>query len=227
MVVVVEVPSSFSPSAAPIYFPLDAYLGKGYLRQERERDLMTVVKKIEEIANKHNNTRGIIHFPSYEWFHHIHRLLSPEVKERTIVHDSGTRNEKLVEFRDSPPSSILCAIKMEEGTDFPDEKARWQILVKTPYQDLNDEWVAMHKAQMGQEWYELSALQQVIQAAGRIVRSKDDWGYTYVLDRNALKLIRKYRSKCPDWFMKRLVVRSAAESSSNRQHVDDAPKAEI
>jgi hypothetical protein len=37
------------------------------------------------------------------------------VKERVIVHESGTRNEKLIEFKDSKDSSILFAIKMEEG----------------------------------------------------------------------------------------------------------------
>ncbi|MGC8563214.1 MAG: helicase C-terminal domain-containing protein [Thermoplasmata archaeon] len=53
-------------------------------------------------------------------------------------------------------------MKMEEGTDFRDDQVRWQIIVKTPYQDLGDEWVARHRERMGQEWYELSALQQII-----------------------------------------------------------------
>ena len=44
----------------------------------------------------------------------------------------------------------------------------------------------------------------VIQAAGRSVRSKDDWGETYILDRTALKLIKKYEKECPDWFLERL-----------------------
>ena len=51
---------------------------------------------------------------------------------------------------------------------------------------------------MGQRWYEMSALQQIIEASGRIVRSKDDWGETYILDRSALKLVQKFRQECPD-----------------------------
>lgn len=31
-------------------------------------------------------------------------------------------------------------------------------------------------------------------------------GETYILDGTALKLIEKYRSECPDWFLKRLVL---------------------
>ena len=50
---------------------------------------------------------------------------------------------------------------------------------------------------MGQRWYDLSALQQIIQASGRIVRSKEDWGETYILERSALKLINKYRERVP------------------------------
>jgi Rad3-related DNA helicase len=57
---------------------------------------------------------------------------------------------------------------------------------------------------MGQRWYEMSALQMIIQAAGRIVRSREDWGETYILDMNAMKLIQKYKQECPDWFLKRL-----------------------
>ena len=58
-------------------------------------------------------------------------------------------------------------------------------------------WVRLHKDRMGQRWYDLSALQQIIQASGRIVRSKEDWGETYILERSALKLINKYRERVP------------------------------
>lgn len=79
---------------------------------------MQVVHEIERIARAHRTTRGVIHFPSYEWFRVIDSFLAPDVRERSIVHSSSTRNEKLLEFRDSPPSAILFAIRMGEGTDF-------------------------------------------------------------------------------------------------------------
>jgi hypothetical protein len=37
---------------------------------------------------------------------------------------------------------------------------------RSPYVDLGDEWFARHRDQIGQRWYEMSALQMVIQAAG-------------------------------------------------------------
>ena len=51
----------------------------------------------------------------------------------------------------------------------------------------------------------MSALQQVIQASGRIMRNDRDWGDTYVLDMNATKLISKYRTEFPRWFLDRIV----------------------
>jgi hypothetical protein len=37
-------------------------------------------------------------------------------------------------------------------------------------------WVRLHRDRLGQRWYEMSALQQVIQASGRIMRNEEDWG---------------------------------------------------
>ena len=204
---VVDVPSTFRPDSSPIYFPFPHYLSWKYMKPEGKDGLMAVVGEIERIAAKHPDTKGVVHFHSYEWFRSVYRNVSPATKNRVIVHDSGTRNEKLDEFKSSPRPMVLFAVSMGEGTDFRDDQARWQIIVKTPYQDLKDEWVARHRESedMGQRWYDISALQMVIQAAGRIVRSRDDWGETYVLDRTALKLIKKYETECPDWFLERIV----------------------
>ena len=45
----------------------------------------------------------------------------------------------------------------------------------------------------------------MIQASGRIMRNEKDWGDTYVLDMNAMKLIDRYRAECPRWFLNRII----------------------
>ena len=202
---IVEVPSTFHPDKSPIYFPLNRYLSRKYVKPEGKEDLMAVVREIERIASKHPD-RGVVHFHSYEWLRSVHRNLSPFLKKRVMIHDSNTRNERLGEFKSSSDAAILFAVNMGEGTDFRDDQARWQIIVKTPYADIGDEWVRKHRNSQpdGEKWYELSALQRIIQAAGRIVRSKDDWGETFILDMTALKLIKKYENECPEWFLERL-----------------------
>ena len=57
---------------------------------------------------------------------------------------------------------------------------------------------------MGQRWCDLSVPQQIIRERRRIVRSREDLGETYILDRAPLKLIEKYRIECHYWFLKRL-----------------------
>lgn len=205
---VVTVDSTFPADRSPIWFPLNRYIGKRYVQPEGKEDLAVVVKEIDRIANLPGcrNTKGVVHFPSYEWFRAIYGNISPELKDRVLIHSSITRNEVLEEFKKSGEPKVLFAIKMEEGTDFKNEQARWQILVKVPYQDIGDEWVSRHKDKMGQRWYEMSALQQVIQASGRIMRNDRDWGDTYILDMYAMKLINKHRAECPEWFLKRLKI---------------------
>ena len=89
------------------------------------------------------------------------------MKKRVLFYEPGTENEKLKKFKTSAGNAIFFAIDMNEGTDFGNDhgdQARWQVIVKTPYTDLKDEWVARHRESKdtGQKWYELSALQRII-----------------------------------------------------------------
>ena len=45
--------------------------------------------------------------------------------------------------------ALLCSVKIHKSIDFRDDQARRQIMVKTPYQDLGDEWVRLCKDRMG------------------------------------------------------------------------------
>ncbi len=65
---------------------------------------------------------------------------------------------------------------------------------------MGDKYVLKYTEQMGQRRYGLSSLQQIIKASGRIVRSKDEWGDTHILDRTTLRLIQQYRSECSGCF---------------------------
>lgn len=197
------VPSTFPPENGPIFFVGNMRINYSFLKKERREKLEALVREIDTIANRHPDEKGVIHFSSYEWKRAIYNRLSPEVKDRVITHVPGDRREKLEEFLNSREPTIFLAVKMGEGVDFKDDKARWQIIPKCLYRDLKDPWVEAHKDR-DKEWYELDALQSVIQAAGRIVRSKEDWGITYVLDTNVRRLINRYNAHCPEWFRGRI-----------------------
>ena len=43
-----------------------------------------------------------------------------------------------------------------------------------------------------------------MQMAGRIVRSKEDFGFTYILDANAWDLLEYNKNKLPSWFSEKM-----------------------
>lgn len=45
---------------------------------------------------------------------------------------------------------------------------------------------------------------EILQASGRVMRSKDDRGTTYILDSNVENLIRNRWDALPEWFRRRV-----------------------
>jgi Rad3-related DNA helicase len=57
-----------------------------------------------------------------------------------------------------------------------------------------------HKRQQRPEWYQWSAVRDILQAYGRVCRGPDDYGVTYCLDSNWEMLYSKNRRLFPQWF---------------------------
>jgi Rad3-related DNA helicase len=69
---------------------------------------------------------------------------------------------------------------------------------------LGDKLVASRvysKNGIGQYWYSSVAAQEIVQACGRSVRSKEDYAVTYILDSQACDLIVNHRRLFPKYFM--------------------------
>jgi Rad3-related DNA helicase len=54
--------------------------------------------------------------------------------------------------------------------------------------------------ELSKEWYQRRALIDIIQGAGRVVRSKEDWGNTYILDESFRHLFNLAHDTIPDWW---------------------------
>lgn len=93
---------------------------------------------------------------------------------------------------------------MTEGYDFKDDQARWQIIAKIPYPYLGDRQVEAKK-NMDPAWYDLQTIMSIVQASGRVCRSKEDHGVTYVLDSDFKSLWDKRKEMFPPWFRKAVV----------------------
>jgi Rad3-related DNA helicase len=200
----VTVPSTFPPSAAPIYL-----LGVTRFRHgTMEENLRISASIIEDIAGRHHNERGVIHCNSYRMAKFLEKQASPELRARLMFHEKEERIARFETWKgDQEEGGIFVGVAMSEGLDLPGDEARWQIIVKAPFASIADPWVIAKRAEPdGATWYEEQALVQVMQACGRIVRSKEDWGTTYVLDSQVTRLVKQYWSRLPRWFQERLSV---------------------
>ena len=88
---------------------------------------------------------------------------------------------------------------MTEGFNLQDDLARFQIIPKIPYPYLGDKQVEA-KRDADPEWYAMQTAMTIIQACGRIVRSDDDHGETYILDADFKMLYDRHQDFFPKWF---------------------------
>jgi ATP-dependent DNA helicase DinG len=97
---------------------------------------------------------------------------------------------------------------MHTGVDLPDDLLRVQVIARLPFPDMGDPLV---KAQMknatkdnpldkGQRAYNYDTAAGLVQAYGRIMRSEDDWGTTYLLDPAWSWFRHAARDVLPQWF---------------------------
>jgi ATP-dependent DNA helicase DinG len=164
-----------------------------------------VCRAIVKIASKYPDDRGLIHCSSYELGNHIHQALE-NAGQLARLNFPKTADDRELAFKthSETPSSILISPSMTEGYDFFGDKARWQIIAKVPYPYLGDKQIA-RKLELDPEWYQMRTIMSIIQACGRICRSSDDWGITYILDSDFKRLWAKTEYMIPDWFKEAVV----------------------
>ena len=93
---------------------------------------------------------------------------------------------------------------MTFGVDLKGDLAKFQILVKAAFLPLNDERVKT-VMESDKNWYVNKMLDDLIQACGRGVRSKQDECITYILDSNITNNVLRYKHKLPKHFLDRFV----------------------
>ena len=188
--------SDFPPEKRPVRL-----LNVGSLaRARQEATLPGALRVIAKLASTHKE-RGIIHPHSYAMAHQVYMaLVSAGHGHRVLFPNKADEREEAMELHAKNEGSILISPSVGEGFDFKDDLARWQVIVKCPYASLGDKQVAA-KMNANRDWYTSETLKAIVQMCGRIVRSADDTGITYVIDSDITKLIRENESWLPKWFM--------------------------
>jgi len=196
-VALVEVPHTFPVENRPLY---DVTQGK-MTYEHRDETLPDIARTLIRLMQRHRDEKGLVHCHSYAIQERLAELLADHgVAARVRRHDRDDRDAQLEAWKRSDDPGVFLSVKMEEALDLAGDACRWQLLCKAPYPNTRDSRVA-HRLEAGQwGWYYRATLRTVIQACGRVVRSPDDYGATYLADTSLLDLFDRARGDMPDWF---------------------------
>ncbi|HET7324566.1 MAG TPA: ATP-dependent DNA helicase [Halococcus sp.] len=193
----VDVSHTFPVENRPLY---DVTQGK-MTYEHRGETLPKIARLLVRLMARHPDQKGLVHAHSYA----IAEALTDRLREfgvdgRVRTHDRENRDDQLNSWLSSDGPELFISVKMEEALDLEGESARFQVLTKAPYPNTRDSRVARRLEEGQWGWYYRTALKTVIQACGRVVRSPDDFGRTYLADSSLLDLFERSRGAMPDWF---------------------------
>lgn len=200
-VALVDVGHTFPVERRPLY---DVTQGK-MTYDHREQTLPKIARVLVRIMAEHSEEKGIVHAHSYAIQERLAELLRDfGVGDRVRTHDRENRDAVLEHWKESDGNEVFLSVKMEEALDLEGDLARWQVICKAPYLNTSDSRVA-HRLERGQwSWYHRAALRTVIQACGRVVRSPEDYGATYLADSSLLDLFERTQGEIPPWFVEQV-----------------------
>lgn len=158
--------------------------------------IVTILK-----AHEAEGESGFIYCNSYKLSNMIYRgILGRTNFEIYMNSNSRETKEVLSNFLDtSKKNRLLISCSFAEGVNFNDDISRFQIIPKIPYLFLGSKRISL-KNSLNNRWYTNKAIEQIIQVAGRSVRSPQDEAVTYILDSAFKWTYKKYREDYPTWF---------------------------
>jgi Rad3-related DNA helicase len=200
-VALVDVGHTFPVENRPLY---DVTQGK-MTYEHRDETLPGIARQVVRVMQNHRGEKGIIHAHSYAIQERLaDRLEEFGVGDRIRTHDKESRDAQLGSWKASDGEEVFISVKMEEALDLKGDLARWQVICKAPFLNTNDSRVA-HRLEEGQwAWYYRAALRTVIQACGRVIRSPDDYGATYLADESLLQVFDRAETDTPPWFREQI-----------------------
>lgn len=200
----ISMDSEFDVDNRPVMFQPTMKMTYGWDGPDKAKERRDMIKAIVEICKDyHGDHNGVIHTGSFQVANWLVTELKGKIPHKIYHHNPDgdySRDETIAEFtKKDGQRKLLISPSVTEGLDLKGDLGRFNIIAKTPYPFLGDAWV---KARMEKSasWYTRQAMIAVIQACGRVVRGKDDWGYTYILDSSFASLFQRIRYRTPKWW---------------------------
>jgi Rad3-related DNA helicase len=202
-----ESPSTFPVSRRPIYrIPCMQMNYRNEGKEGGENKWIEMVKRIVMSSNRMQH-QGLIHTTSYKRRNLLVQSLSGDtMRERVVSHSTSDARTVIEAFRSYSLRSngmtprILVSPSITTGYDFADEAARWQIIIKLPFVDTRVK-VMKARCKQDEEYGPYHTSTTIQQATGRVVRSEEDWGETFILDDNVTWFVRQHRQLFAQWWL--------------------------
>jgi Rad3-related DNA helicase len=154
--------------------------------------------RLDQILAARGDRKGIIHTGSYaraklicEYSAHHSRLL---------LHDRLTTRETVERFRRAGPGAVLVSPSVTTGFDFAGQQCEYQVILKVPWPDSREPVIAARTVR-DKTYPAYLAMQDLVQAVGRGMRSESDACESLLLDDHVRWFVSKYRTFAPQWFL--------------------------
>lgn len=196
---VVRMPSKFPVENRPIFFRDVTDLRS---KNSEDGEYKQIAEELNEIAEKHEGEKGIVHCVSYNRMRNLKRYLRDmDCYSRIMSHESKNADKRIEQFQAKRDDSILLSVGKEEGIDLEDDDARFNVITKVPNANMGDERIRYRTLENNEwQWYNSLTAMRLAQSYGRSTRSEEDWSKTYILDSSFQDYYSRNKHLLPDWF---------------------------
>lgn len=189
----IRIGSSFPVVSRPIYMKDEYMIDTSHAHWEENKDDM--IEILKKIISKFPDAKGLIHVPSYKAAQEVNSWLK---EPRLKLHTSETFSTELEKFYKSKQPLIFVSPICQQGVDFKDDRARFQVIMRVPYLNTGDKFVE-YQVKNNFPWYNHQALVAFGQQIGRINRSEEDFGVTILMDERFKKFVSRNKGSLPKW----------------------------
>lgn len=193
--------SSFPVSSRPIIMKPEYLVDTSHAKWGE--NFTKMIEAIGLVMEKFPDVKGLIHTPSYNASQQIYHALK---NKRLVIHDRDNFLTRLEKFFEAKGNQVFLSPTCQQGVDFKDDRARFQIIVRVPYLNTNDPFIEK-KVKTDFPWYNYQTLVLFGQQIGRINRSEQDFGVTVLLDERFQNFLRRNNKAIPGW-IKNAIIRS-------------------
>lgn len=187
-----EYPSDFDPKRCPTY-----YIPTQAMSKNHAHDLSRFYNRLDQILAPRMDRKGLIQTFSYE-----RRTLITDASRFQpvmLINEQGESVTAAVEsFLDAPPPMYLVSPSVGEGFDFAMKAAEVNVICKLPFEPPSK--IGKAREEDDREYAPYRCMNKLVQALGRIVRSKEDQGENFITDNDIEWFRPRYGHLAPKTF---------------------------